>query len=155
VSAYGRHRLMLECLAAAQFPRVLCVRLPGLFGPGLRKNALFDLLHDHDLHKVHADGVFQFYNLCRLWADVRTALDAGLALVNLATEPVSIREVAREAFGMEFANDPGTRPARYDVRTRHAGLFGGCDGYLDPREEVLAELRAFVAAERGAARVAA
>ncbi|MBY0514562.1 MAG: hypothetical protein K2P78_11700 [Gemmataceae bacterium] len=152
---YGRHRLLLERLAAGHFPRVLSARLPGLFGPGLRKNAVYDLLHANETHKVHAAGVFQFYNLCRLWADVRTALDAGLSVVNLATEPVSIREVAREAFGVEFANDPGTRPARYDVRTRHAALFGGFGGYLDPREEVLAELRAFVAAERAGARVAA
>jgi nucleoside-diphosphate-sugar epimerase len=152
---YGKHRLILERLATEHFPRVLCVRLPGLFGPGLRKNAIHDLLHDHEVHKIHADGVFQFYNLCRLWADVRRALAAGLSLVNLATEPVSTREVAREAFGIEFTNDPGTRPARYDVRTRHAGLFGGFGGYLDPREHVLAELRAFVAAERDTSGVAA
>ncbi|HJZ57513.1 MAG TPA: NAD-dependent epimerase/dehydratase family protein, partial [Gemmataceae bacterium] len=138
---YGKHRLMLEQLAAAHFPRVLCVRLPGLFGPGLKKNAIHDLLHNHEVHKVHANGAFQFYNLARLWADVQTALKAGLSVVNFATEPVSIREVAREAFGLDFTNDPGTKPARYDVRTKHASLFGGHGGYLDPREEVLAELR--------------
>jgi nucleoside-diphosphate-sugar epimerase len=152
---YGKHRLMLEQLTRAHFGRVLCVRLPGLFGPGLKKNAVYDLLHNNEVHKVHANGVFQFYNLCRLWADVQTALKTGLSLVNFATEPVSIREVAREAFGLDFANDPGTKPARYDVRTTHAGTFGGYDGYLDPREEVLAELRAFVAAERADPRAAA
>lgn len=153
--AYGKHRLMLEYRAADHFPRVLCVRLPGLFGPGLKKNAVYDLLHDNEVHKVHANGVFQFYNLNRLWADVQTALAAGLSVVNFATEPVSIREVAREAFGLDFMNDPGTKPARYDVRTAHAGLFGGFAGYLDPREEVLAELRMFAAAERDSARAAA
>ena len=149
---YGQHRLMLEQFAADHFLRTLVVRLPGLFGPGLKKNAIYDLLHNNDVHKIHANGVFQFYNLARLWADVRKALDAGLSLVNLATEPVSIREVAREAFGVEFANDPGTRPARYDVRTKHAELFGGANGYTESRERVFAELRAFVAAERGGIR---
>ena len=150
---YGLNRLELERRAASHFRRVLSVRLPGLFGPGLKKNAIYDLLHDNETHKIHANGVFQFYNLSHLWRDVQAALAAGLSVVNFATEPVSVREVAREAFGLDFANDPGTKPARYDVRTKHAEVFGGSGGYLTGREQVFAELREFVRGER--ARVAA
>ncbi|HEY1380668.1 MAG TPA: hypothetical protein VGF55_27955, partial [Gemmataceae bacterium] len=145
------HRLMLERTAAEHFPRVLIVRLPGLFGPGLKKNAVYDLLHDNEVHKIHSGGVFQFYNLDRLWRDVQTADASGLALVNFATEPVSVRDVAREAFGREFANDTGQPPARYDMRSRHAARFGGRGGYLYSRGQVLAELRQFVERERRAA----
>jgi nucleoside-diphosphate-sugar epimerase len=145
---YGRHRLELERRAAAHFPRVLSVRLPALYGPGLKKNALYDLLHNNQVEKVHADAAYQFYPLGRLWRDIRTALDAGLSVVNLATEPVTMREVGRAAFGRAFDNDPGTAPARYDVRTRHAGVFGGRGGYVEDRGRVLAGLAAFVAAER-------
>lgn len=146
---YGRHRLELEQRAAAHFPRVLSVRLPGLYGPGLKKNAVYDLLHDNETHKVPAAGVFQFYNLNRLWRDINAALAAGLSVVNFATEPVSVRDVAREAFGIDFTNQPPGLPPRYDVRTKHAAVFGGRDGYLEPRGHVLAGLKAFVAAERG------
>ena len=145
---YGLNRLELERRAAAHFGRVLSVRLPGLFGPGLKKNAVYDLLHNNETHKIHANGVFQFYNLDRLWRDVQTALAAGLNVVNFATEPLSVREVAREAFGLDFANDTGTKPARYDVRTKHAERFGGCGGYLQSREQVFGELREFVKRER-------
>src|SRR5262245_57824253 len=145
---YGRHRLLLEHEARAHFPRVLTVRLPGLFGTGLRKNAVYDLLHDNEVHKVNAAGVFQFYNLDRLWDDVQTALRFGLPLVNFVTEPTSIREVAREGFGMEFDNDPGAPAARYDIRSKHAAHFQGSAGYLYTRTQVLAELRQFVSRER-------
>ena len=148
---YGLNRLELERRAAAHFGRVLSVRLPGLFGPGLKKNAVYDLLHGNETHKIHANGVFQFYNLGRLWRDVQTALAAGLNVVNFATEPVSVREVAREAFGLDFANDPGSKPARYDVRTGHGALFGRVGDYLQSREQVLAELREFVKGTRAAA----
>ncbi len=147
-TAYGRHRLMLEERVAGHFPRVLVVRLPGLYGDGLKKNAIYDLLHDHETHKIPAAATYQFYNLARVWRDIHTALDAGLSLVNFATEPVSVREVAREAFGKEFDNDPGTIPARYDMRTRHAATFGGRDGYLESRAEVLAGVKTFVATIR-------
>jgi nucleoside-diphosphate-sugar epimerase len=150
-TAYGRHRRELEVLAGRHFPRVLSVRLPGLYGPGLKKNAVYDLLHDNQLGKVHAGAVYQFYDLNRLWSDVQTALRADLRVVNLATEPVSVRDVARAAFGLDFRNDPGTRPAHFDMRTRHAPLFGGAGGYLETREQVLAGLTRFVATERSKA----
>lgn len=42
---YGRHRRALEAFCEEHFADCLVVRLPALFGPGLRKNFVFDLLH--------------------------------------------------------------------------------------------------------------
>lgn len=43
--AYGRHRREVERFCASRFETCLIVRLPALFGPGLRKNFIFDLLN--------------------------------------------------------------------------------------------------------------
>ncbi len=149
---YGAHRAELEDFARHEFENVLVVRLPGLFGPGIKKNVVFDLLNNNGVEKIDHRGSFQYYDLQRLWGDVNVALESGLELVNFATQPVSTGVVAHEAFGMEFTNEPeGSRPASYDMRSIHAELFGGADGYLYTAGQVLDDLRAFVAAERSRA----
>ncbi len=43
--AYGRHRRELEAFVEQHFAERLIVRLPALFGQGLRKNFIFDLMN--------------------------------------------------------------------------------------------------------------
>jgi nucleoside-diphosphate-sugar epimerase len=145
--AYGRHRRRLEEIAASRFDATI-VRLPGLYGPGLKKNVIHDFLHDHETHKIDSRGVFQFYDVQRLWRDIQVALDCELGLVHLPTEPVSVAEIARRDFGVEFTNEVTATPARYDVRTIYATLFGGTEWYIETREQELEGIAAYVALER-------
>ncbi len=148
--AYGRHRLLLEKFLADHFD-TLIVRLPGLFGKGLKKNVIYDFLHENQLEKIDSRGSFQFYDMRQLWADCQTALQQpGLRLVNFAVEPVTVAEVARVVLGRDFEQVPDRSrpPASYDFRTRHAAVFGGSGGYLHGCEEVLRRLAEYADAER-------
>ncbi|HEY9225783.1 MAG TPA: NAD-dependent epimerase/dehydratase family protein [Gemmatimonadaceae bacterium] len=145
--AYGRHRRLLEELVAARFD-ALIVRLPALYGEGLKKNIIYDLLHDNDVHKVDSRGVFQFYNLDHLWRDIEVALDNELAVIHLATEPVSVADVARVGFGIDFKNEIVPTPARYDMHTKHAALYGETGPYIENVARELAGIADFVARER-------
>lgn len=140
---YGRHRFELEQTIAGRFP-TLVARLPGLYGPGIKKNVIHDFLNDHETHKIDSRGVFQFYGLRRLWGDLEVALGSDLGLLHLPTEPVSVADVARFAFGREFTNHVVAAPARYDVRTRHATLIGGVGPYIESRDAELEGIRLFV-----------
>lgn len=148
---YGRHRLAIEDFVGECFPRHTIVRLPGLFGQGLKKNAIYDFLHDNQTEKLHADARYQFYDLATVHADCAAAVVAGLPLIHFAVEPVSVAELAHRAFNLDFANRPAIPVARYDLRTVHAGLHGRSGPYLQDREEVLDRLTAFVRQERGRA----
>lgn len=143
-SAYGRHRYELEQFVRDRF-ETTCVRLPGLFGRGLKKNIIYDFLNHNAVDAICADSVFQFYHLDRLWQDIAAARAHRLGAVNFAVEPVSVREVAREGFGVGFENPLAMNPARYDMRTKYGALLGGVGPYLASRDEVLAAIRGFVA----------
>lgn len=148
-SAYGKHRFALETFCKEQFPKLTIIRLPGLFGTGLKKNIIFDYLHKNNLDKVHADGVFQFYFLDHLWKDIEVARQHNLGLLNIATEPVSVAEVIKAGFGEEFTNRPADQsPARYDFHTVHAEAFSKQNPYLYSKDEVLADIHMFVQREQ-------
>ena len=99
------------------------------------------------LNFTDSRSVFQFYPLNRLWKDIGTALEAGLRLWNLATEPVSAAEVYHYLTGEDFVNEYSSEPAYYDYRTKYAELFGGKDGYIMTKRQVLNEIRIFVEKE--------
>jgi hypothetical protein len=145
--AYGRHRLRLEDAVRARFDDALIVRLPGLVGPGLRKNAVHDLHHSHELRAVDSRAIFQFYPMIRLWPDIHVALEAGLRVLHLTAEPVSVAEAATVGFGREFENHAVATPPRYDMRTRHAALFGGRGHYQYSARESLLAIRAYAMSE--------
>jgi len=143
---YGRHRLRLERFVRARFDAIV-LRLPGLFGPGLKKNALFDLLHDHQVERIDGRGIFQFYDVGNLRQDIERCTALGIRLLNAATEPVAIADVARDLFGRELITGTG-EPPRYDVRTIHAASWSRLDHYLYGRDQVLAQMKRFVEAQR-------
>jgi hypothetical protein len=148
ITPYGRNRLWLERFVQERFERSLVVRLPGLVGPGLRKNAIFDFRNDNNLHAIDSRGVYQFYPMVNLWADLTTALDNGIGLLHLTGAPISVAEVAREGFGIAFDNVvPERTPAVYDLRSRHAAVFGGQGGYTYSKREALIAIRAYAQSE--------
>jgi hypothetical protein len=144
---YGLHRRLLEMFVEAHFPDHLIVRLPGLVGPGLRKNVIFDLLNNNNLDAIDSRGIFQFYPMDNLWHDIRIAIEAGLKLVHLTAEPVSVAEIAAAGFDRTFANTLDAAPAAYDFQTRHAALFGGHGAYQYDKCETIRAVRAYAQSE--------
>ncbi len=145
--AYGLHRRLLEKFVEQHFPSYLIVRLPGLVGPGLRKNVIFDFLNANNLHLVESRGVFQFYPMINLWFDIKRALEAGLSLVHLTAEPISVEDVSLQGFGRPFAQILENPPARYDVQTRYAQIFGSSGNYQYRARETLQAIRAYAQSE--------
>lgn len=145
--AYGLHRRYLERFVEEHFPQHLVVRLPGLVGPGLRKNVIFDLHNRHGLHAVESRARFQFYPMVNLWPDIATALRAGLKLIHLTAAPVTVTQIAQDGFGLPFTQTREGVPAMYDMRTRHADVFGGQGFYQYGARETLLAVRAYAQSE--------
>lgn len=128
---YGLHRRYLEKFVEQHFDNYLIVRLPGLVGPGLRKNIIYDFLNKNNLQSIESRSVFQFYPMVNLWFDIQIALKAHLKLIHLTAEPISVRDISLLGFGADFTQEQPLNPAHYDMRTSHASLYQahGCYQY--------------------------
>jgi nucleoside-diphosphate-sugar epimerase len=145
---YGRHRLQIEHAVRERFACNHIVRLPALFGDGLRKNALFDLLTNHMTQQINPEGHFQWYPLRRFADDLRRIIAAELALVNIAVQPLRMGDIAARFFpSLEIGPAGGPGP-RYNVRSLHAALLGGAAGYHLTGDQALEEIGHYVAVVR-------
>lgn len=146
--AYGRNRRLLEEFVSERMGAII-IRLPGVFGNNLKKNAIFDFIHNNQTDLIHTDSVYQFYFVGNLWRDINTARINDLNLVNLATPPLSIKEIVKTVFERDFVNRPHDHPAFYDMRTKHDPVYGGSGGYISNKASVLSALRDFVSFSNG------
>lgn len=91
---------------------------------------------------------YQFYPLQRLWQDINAALQSGVKLLHLATEPLSAAEIYSYVEGKEFTNHCINTPMAYDYYTKYAELLGGSGHYIMKRKDVLYEIKKYIDEER-------
>jgi hypothetical protein len=108
---------------------------------------IFDFLNGNNLHAIESQGVFQFYPMVNLWYDIQTALEARLPLVHLTAEPISVADVSLKGFGKPFTQSLSNRPARYDLQTRHAEIFGSSSRHQYSAHDTIQAIRAYAQSE--------
>lgn len=146
--AYGRHRAKVEEFVRERFANHHIIRLPGLFGAGLKKNVIFDLLHDNGLDVIQPLSSFQYYHLKHLTEDLLKVVNHQIRLLNLATEPVQTKAIMEACAPDKVVGSNAGPLARYDFRSKHAALWGGCDGYLYDAATVLREIDEYMRGEQ-------
>ncbi|OPZ82977.1 MAG: hypothetical protein BWY74_04541 [Firmicutes bacterium ADurb.Bin419] len=199
---YGKNRYSLEQWVVENLKDYHIIRLPGLFGSGIKKNFVYDMINIipsmlkeeklNELQKLYPMNLnefyskqengfyslvtqdkksklqlkdffgncgfnalsftdsrskFQFYNLNYLWKHIERAMENGIRLLCLATEPVSAGELYYSIYGSEFKNEFPKTPVNYEIRTIYAKLFGGVSGYIAGKNSVMEEIREFVSGQ--------
>ena len=96
------------------------------------------------LNFTDSRGVFQFYNLKNLWNDIEKASSNNLKKLNLATEPVSVKEIYKAVFDKKFENELCAVVPQYDFHTIHSKTFDNETKYIQDKETVLQEIVEFI-----------
>ena len=108
--AYGRNRLQLERWVREDYPNALIVRLPALYGIGLKKNFLFDL-HTITPAMLKPEKYTELAQKSPLVRDGYTLADNGFYKLNGAVDAAALREF--------FAGNDFNALAFTDSRSRY------------------------------------
>ena len=108
--AYGRNRLQLERWVREDYPNALIVRLPALYGIGLKKNFLFDL-HTITPAMLRPEKYSELAAKSPLVKSAYTLADNGFYKLNGTADPAALR-----AF---FAANDFNALAFTDARSRY------------------------------------
>lgn len=201
---YGYNRYYLENWVESYFENALIVRLPALFGQGLKKNFIYDIITkipsvimkekmsqisnsiDKDKYEkiifsyekdskgnyklrnnledyqkkelisileeirftslifTDSRNEYPFYYLKNLWKHIQLGINNNIKTLNLAVEPISAKEIAKECFNLEFTNIlQGKQAVKYDMKTIHCEIFNSNKGYIYSKDEVINHIKEF------------
>lgn len=204
LNAYGCHRVRMELIIKKMFPQCYIVRLPGIFGKGLKKNLIFDLMFQiprridqsqmtlfkeslmkkqynviRKSYMLNDDGMWelsfklnkqeiielrkvlqqinytslqftdsrsmmQFYDLSHLKNDIKIMIKNQIHILNIATEPMSAKEIADKAFNIDFDNEIVDKLIwTYSIKSKHGNVFNGKNGYLYNKNQVIFDVTSF------------
>jgi len=137
---YGENRKFFASQIQSTFLNTTVVRLPGLYGFGLKKNLLFDILNSRweATDRFNPNSLFQ-------WAEVRWAirvakvfLEQGLMVRNLAVEPIRVIDLPIDGAWRQHI-DRQEPLIKYGMRTVATET-----GFLLSEEEVRNSLRVWL-----------
>ncbi len=196
-TAYGRNRRYLEKWVEGNIKDYLIVRLPALYGVGIKKNFIFDMIHYipallktqkyekllacsnlSSLYQDRGDGFFkciaetkedrnklryffekagfsalnftdsrseyQYFNLGNLWCVINTAIEKNIRLLTIATEPICSSELYEYIYKKTFKNECATNYPVEHLKSIHAEEFGGKNGYLYNKHQLLEDIKCFI-----------
>lgn len=134
---YGQNRYLFEVLVnSLACPIVKTIRLPGLFGIGLKKNLIFDLLNNHRVEHINPNSVLQWYDLKDLVKDI-TSLPKHSETYNLFPFPIHTSKIFELFNTVPNYNFP--EGVVYDYRTKHSESH-----YIYDQKTCLEKLKTYI-----------
>lgn len=142
--AYGKHRYIFEKFIESHFINYHIIRLPALFGKGLKKNIIFDLLNNNQINNISVNTSFQWYCLDWLKNDITIILENNIKICNLFPEPLPTIKILN-LFHYDILKMDNVKKINYNIKTCYYKLFNSaCTGYIRSSDIVEEYLKKYI-----------
>ena len=153
---YGKNRFLFEEYIKNNFDDYHIIRLPGLFGKGLKKNVLYDLINNNNIAQIPYNSEFQWYYLEWLKKDIEIVLNNDIKICNFFTEPIHTKHVIKcfkKIYGQDYEFQIehlglNVKKINYNSCSKYSKLFGHNDKYIRNNDEVLKAISEYLMFEK-------
>ena len=142
-NTYGQNRLYLETYIKNKFSNVTIIRLPALFGKGLKKNAIYDMINNKYDYLPNLKSKFQYYYLNNLWKDIEIALKNKLSVLNISPEPVLFSKIFN-LFKIKNLDLTEAPVVNENMKTKYAYLWNKDGDYIYTSDQAIQDLKNFL-----------
>ena len=152
---YGKNRFLFEEYVKDNFDDYHIIRLPALFGKGLKKNIIYDLINNNNIEEIPYYSQFQWYYLDWLKKDIEIVLNNNIKICNFFTEPIDTKDIIKsfkKIYGKDYEFQIehlglNTKKINYNTCSKFSNLFG-YDKYIRRSSEVLQAINEYLSFEK-------
>jgi sugar phosphate isomerase/epimerase len=145
---YGVNRYLFESFVKKTFDNHHIIRLPALFGKGLKKNIIYDLMNNNQVNNIEINTIFQWYDLKWLKNDIDIIIKNDIKICNLFTEPLETIEIIK-LFDYPLSKFKTQSKLTYNLKTKYSELFDSSkNGYIRDKYIVLDEIKKYLDFEK-------
>ena len=126
MSRYGLHKYMAETVVRSTHAHPLVIRMGGFVGPGMKKNAIFDMLSDQPIW-LDPDSELQFISTDAAAAIVMSMIEKGVdhQTINLGPKGVVRIGDLYDRIKPSSKFQPGARKVRFEISTDKLSALSG------------------------------
>jgi hypothetical protein len=132
-----------------KFKDLHIIRLPGMYGPGLKKNLIFDLKNNRQTPQLNRDSEFQYFDVRDIPSTLELMIAQGIRCLNLATEPLSVGSLLEEVFGHKPSDDFNEPANMYKMESLYSQEISGRSGpYHKSKAEIKTSIKVWVESDK-------
>lgn len=147
---YGKNRFLFEIYIKNRYENHYIIRLPELFGNGLKKNIIYDLINNNinNINNISINSSFQWYYLDWLENDINIVIKNNIRVCNFFTEPINIYKIIKifkdiykidYEFQIEYLGNSSST-IKYDTYTKYSNFFGNDVKYIRTQNDIINSL---------------
>lgn len=143
LNAYGENRLLFAQRLSETF-QTTTIRLSGLYGPGLKKNLLHDILRKRTefICNINPNSTFQWTHVLDALKLSRKFFDDNIEKVNIVAEPVKVSELEINTWPWQDLLSESQILSEYNVTTNYDAT-----GYFYDKSSVLNSIYDWITSE--------
>lgn len=142
--SYGKHRYIMEEWVKMIYRDHHIMRLPALFGLGLKKNIIYDILNNNSTSSINPYSYFQWYDIENLYFDIKQVIHSQIKVINLFSEPISTKDLFAECFPDKVASIEQNTLGVPQIYNQYTSYSRYNSYYWQDKETIVSNLKDYI-----------